>query len=53
MATHMTPHRRRAYAMRRVSRAIDRLIVAKTEAERAQAERWIALWHQRSKRLFR
>ncbi|WP_250490234.1 hypothetical protein [Caballeronia sp. INML2] len=37
-------HERQAYAQRRVTVAVGRLIVATTPSEKAQAGRWARLW---------
>ena len=37
-------HQRRAAALRRLTRAVDRQICAQTPDEKAQATRWAALW---------
>jgi hypothetical protein len=37
-------HQRKAYAARRASRAVDRLIRAKSDQEKAQARIWANLW---------
>lgn len=37
-------HQRTAYAMRRMSKAVDRVIVAKDQAAKARAARWAAAW---------
>lgn len=39
-----TRYQKRAYAMRRLSRAVDRMIVSKTEADKARAARWVMAW---------
>lgn len=37
-------YQRRAYTMRRMSLAVDRMIRAKGKEEKAQAGRWAAAW---------
>jgi hypothetical protein len=37
-------HQRKAYAARRASRAVDRLIRAQSDQEKAQARIWANLW---------
>lgn len=37
-------HQRRAYAARRASLAVDRLILAKSDVDLAKAARWAELW---------
>lgn len=37
-------HQRQAYALRRLSLAVDRQIRAKTPPEKEQATRWAAAW---------
>jgi hypothetical protein len=39
-----TAHQRRAYALRRMSRAVDRQIVAKLDQDKARAGRWVIAW---------
>lgn len=39
-----TVHERRAYAMRRASRAVDRLICAQALPDKLKASRWAELW---------
>lgn len=42
-------YQKRAYALRRLSRAVDRLIVAATPEQKAHARRWAALWNRAAK----
>lgn len=35
---------KRAYAQRRLSRAVDRIIVGKTDVDKARAARWVLAW---------
>jgi hypothetical protein len=44
-----TKHQQQAYAIHRRGLAADRAIRAKTEAEKAQAGRWVLAWHTKSK----
>lgn len=37
-------HPRRTQVMRRLSKAVDRVIVAKTQADKDLAKRWAAAW---------
>lgn len=37
-------HQRKAYAARRASQAVDRMIRAQSEQEKAQARIWARLW---------
>lgn len=39
-----TRYKKRAYAMRRLSRAVDRMIAGNTEANKARAARWVMAW---------
>jgi len=39
-----TPHPRRAYALRHLDKAVNRLIVATTPMEKSEAGRWARLW---------
>jgi len=41
-------HQRTAYAMRRMSKAVDRSIVTQDEAVKAKAARWAAAWGRAS-----
>ena len=41
-------HQRRAYAERRASLAVDRVIVAKSRAERDRASLWARAWGARA-----
>lgn len=44
-----TEHQRRAYALRRLSRAVDRSIVSTDEHEKLQAKKWATLWARKAK----
>lgn len=37
-------HQKRAYALNRMSRAVDRVIAAKSESAKAKAALWVAAW---------
>lgn len=37
-------HQRRTYALRRASKAVDRLIVAQALPQKLKASRWAELW---------
>lgn len=37
-------HQRRAFALRRVSRAVDRMIVATAQIDKERAARWVQAW---------
>ncbi|WP_176318012.1 hypothetical protein [Burkholderia vietnamiensis] len=37
-------HQRRAYALRRMSKAVDRVICGRTESDKARASRWAVAW---------
>lgn len=39
-----TAHQRRAYALRRMSRAVDRQIVATLDQDKARAGCWVLAW---------
>lgn len=41
-------HQKRAYALNRMSRAVDRVIVAKTDADKTKAGRWVNAWRRAS-----
>ena len=38
------PRQRQLYAMRRMSLAVDRMIIAKDKVQKDQAKRWAAAW---------
>jgi hypothetical protein len=40
----LTQHQRKAYALRRMSLAVDRQIVASFEDEKSKAGRWVSAW---------
>lgn len=42
-------HQRRAYAQRRMSKAVDRGILADTAAEKKRAANWVMLWARNGK----
>ena len=44
MPTKRDRHQRMAYAMRRMSLAVDRVIRAKSKATKEHAARWAAAW---------
>jgi len=41
-------HQRQAYAMRRMSRAVDRAILTGDPIRKANAARWAAVWRRRA-----
>lgn len=42
----------KAYALRRLSKAVDRSILAKSEQEKAKAKKWAELWAKKFKLSF-
>lgn len=42
-------HQRIAYAWRRLSKAVDRAVIAKTELDKNQAKKWAKLWAKAAK----
>jgi hypothetical protein len=43
-----TKFEREAYALRRLSRAVDRAILSTNEHDKAQAKKWAALWSKKA-----
>jgi hypothetical protein len=41
---HRAVHERRSYAMRRASKAVERMIVATSLTEKIKASRWVDAW---------
>lgn len=41
--------KKRVYALKRLNKAVDRGIVATSEAEKAQAKKWVLAWNLVSK----
>ena len=39
-------HQRQAYALRRLSKAVDRAIVATSKEEKARAKKWTEAWNR-------
>jgi hypothetical protein len=46
--SHRDQYQRQAYAMRRMSKAVDRAILAGDPVRKASAARWAALWRRRA-----